>query len=71
MKGNEKVTDLVTFSVYDTKPVHFLSTAAGIFEVGNEEEKVWVLEFFQTELQKNYNHRMNDMNISDQFRKVY
>ena len=36
-----------------------------------KENKEKVLKFLWTEIQNNYNHGMNNLDISDQLRKVY
>ncbi len=70
---------LVAFSVYDTKPVHFLSSAATSLKWRSKKKKVYdsstnkVVEiyFLRTEIQNDYNFGMNDVDISDRLRKVY
>ena len=79
LKDAEKMKDMVAFSVYDTKPVHFISTAAKSLKWIPIKRKVWdvnsgkmvEIKFLRTELQNDYNHKMNDVDISDQLRKVY
>ena len=39
LKGNERVTDLVAFSIYGTKPVYFLSTEAASLKWVTENKK--------------------------------
>ena len=70
---------LVSFSVSDSKPVHFLSTST--------EEMVWLtkdrdvydtgkytevsMQFHHTNAQSEYNYGMNKVGISDQCRSCY
>ena len=70
---------ICAFSVYDTKPVHFISTSASLLKWVKKKRKVYdsnlgrmvEIEFLRTELQNDYNNNMNDVDISDQLRKVY
>ena len=70
---------MVAFSVYDTKPVHFISTAATSLKWVKKQRTVFdtrtnqsvKMEFLRTELQDKYNNGMNDVDISDQLRKIY
>ena len=77
LKDDAKVKDMVAFSVYDTKPVHFISTAATSLKWVKKQRTVFdtrtsqsiIMEFLRTELQDKYNNGMNDVDISDQLRK--
>ena len=79
LKEDGKVKDLVAFSVFDSKPVHFLSTAATSLKWKKKVKKVYdsstnqmqKIEFLRTTLQDDYNYGMNDVDISDQLRKIY
>jgi len=70
---------MVAFSVYDTKPVHFISTAALSLKWIKMKKQVYdkgtnqmiEIEFLRTNIQNEYNNGMNDVDISDQLRKVY
>ena len=41
LKNDTKVKDVLTFSVYDTKPVHFISTAATSLKWVNKKRRVY------------------------------
>ena len=79
LKEDSKVKDLVAFSVFDSKPVHFLSTAATSLKWVKKTKKVYdpntnqmrLIEFLRTTLQDEYNYGMNDVDIADQLRKIY
>ena len=79
LKVNPNYSDLVATSVYDTKPLHYLSMSS--------EELKWVvcekyvynvdtdakepLQFLQMCCINKYNHQMGDMDVADQLRNNY
>ena len=71
--------DALCCSVYDTKPVHILSTAAETIEWILKQRKVWsaeeketvLMNFLRLNLFDDYNDNMNNTNISDQLRNNY
>jgi len=79
LEGDPDCTDLVAFSVYDTKPVHFLSTACTTLQWKEITKKVYdkdagmnvAMKFLCTELQDDYNHMMNHVDRADQLRGSY
>ena len=72
--GDENCKDLVVFSVYDVKPVYFISMAAENLNWKVKERKVYDptknkeinLKYLRTEIQENYNYNMNAVDIADQ-----
>ena len=79
LKGDEHAKDMIAFSVYDTKPVHFISTASLSLKWIKKKKLVYDkvqneirdIEFLRTNIQNDYNNGMNDVDISDQLRKIY
>ena len=79
LKDDTKFKDMVAFSAYDTKPVHFISTAATSLKWVKTKRRVYDtrsnqsvdMHFLRTELQDKYNNGMKDVDISDQLRKIY
>lgn len=79
MEGDPECDNLVAFSVYDMKTVHFLSMAykdltwrrvpRKVFD--HQVEKVKCIEFLRTNVQEEYNYRMNSVDVSDQLRHNY
>ena len=75
----EDCPDALCCSVYDTKPVHILSTAAETIEWILKQRKVWsaeeketvLMNFLRLNLFDDYNDNMNNTNISDQLRNNY
>ena len=71
--------DMLAASVYDTKPVHLLSTVAELIEWKVKEKQVWnqqenkkkKLRFLRLNLIDKYNHHMNSTDIADQLRGIY
>ena len=79
LKGEPKCPDLIATSVYDTKPVHYLSMSS--------EELKWVvcekdvynvdtgakepLQFLRMCYINDYNHQMGDVDVADQLRNNY
>jgi hypothetical protein len=70
---------MVAFSVYDTKPVHFLSMACTGLKWIEKKKKVFdksvnknvAMSFLRTEVTDNYNNGMNNVDIADQIRNTY
>ena len=79
LKGDSVVKDMVAFAVYDTKPVHFISTAATSLKWKEKKRRVYntrsnkitEISYLRTQMQDDYNNGMNDVDISDQLRKNY
>jgi len=71
--------NLIACSVYDTKPVHFLSGAAESVHWIEKKRKVWsdihqemkLVGFMRLNLVNDYNNNMNSTDIADQLRGVY
>lgn len=70
---------MVAFSVYDTKPVHFLSMACTGLKWIEKKKKVFdksvnknvAMSFLRTEVTDTYNNGMNNVDIADQIRNTY
>jgi hypothetical protein len=65
--------------VYDTKPVHFLTTCAGDITWVQKERPVYNVEtgavekmkYLRLNINDDYNHNMNSVDVADQLREVY
>jgi hypothetical protein len=79
LEGDPDCKDLMAFSVYDTKPVHFLSTACTLLSWKEKSKRVFdrdaginiTLIFLQTDMQDDYNYMMNHVDRADQLRGSY
>jgi hypothetical protein len=79
LHNSDVCPNLFAVSVYDTKPVHILSTAAHCVEWIVKEKKVWSDELKKKALMKylrlnvidDYNNNMNSTDIADQLRGSY
>jgi hypothetical protein len=76
---NDACPDLFAVSVYDTKPVHILLTAADCVEWIVKTRKVWdtatqqraIMKYLCLNVIEDYNHHMNSTDIADQLRGSY
>ena len=74
---NPACPDILAMSVYDTKPVHILSTAAESVVWTTKTRTVWdgraktEMKFLRLNVIDDYNHKMNGTDIADQLRGVY
>ena len=79
LKNDDVVTDLVSVSCYDTKPVYMLSNACeNISWVKKERDvfdstknKKFKLPFYRLNLIDFYNHNMGNVDLADQLRNHY
>jgi len=79
LTGDPEAPDLVAFSVFDTKPVHFLSMACTGLKWIEKRKKVFDREsnknvsmaFLRCEVTDTYNNGMNGVDIADQLRGTY
>jgi len=79
LEGDPECPNLVAFSVYDTKPVHFLTTACTSMKWIEKTKKVWdkdagintVLKFLRPTINDEYNNGMNNVDQADQLRGSY
>ena len=79
LKGDEVVKDLVSVSVYDTKPVYFLSNACEEITWTEKEKKVYdstkqqtfKLPFYRLNIIDFYNKNMGNVDLADQLRNHY
>lgn len=79
LQGDAACPNLVAFSVYDTKPVHFLSMSCTelkwvekekvVFD--KKEEKRVKMRFLRCSINDDYNNGMNGVDIADQLRGSY
>jgi len=77
--GDSECPDIVAFSVYDTKPVNFLSTACTSLKWKEKTKNVFdkdagmniMLRFLWPEITDDYNHGMNNVDQADQLRGTY
>ena len=79
LKGDDTCPDLVASSVYDTKPVHYLSMITEKIEWIEKEKPVYNVDSGQVEILKflrlnyinDYNNTMGHTDIADQLRGSY
>ena len=79
LKGDPECLNLVTFSVYDTKPVHFLSMPCTNLKWREKERCVFdkgdccnvIMKFLHTKVNDDYNNGMNNVDIADQQHGTY
>lgn len=77
--GDNKCPALLACSVYDSKPVHFLSTAAKEIKWLTKDRQVhdYTIDdrvsmlFLRTNMQEMYNYGMNKIDLGDQYRGQY
>jgi len=77
--GDEACPGLLTCSVYDSKPVHFLSTAVINIKWIIKDWKIFdysvddcvPMKFLRTNMQEMYNYGMNKIDLGDQYRGQY
>jgi hypothetical protein len=76
LEGDPDCKDLVAFNVYDTKPVHFLSTACTSLSLKKKSKRGFdrdaginaALKFLRTDMPDDYNHMLNHVDQADQLR---
>jgi len=74
--GDSECPNLVAVSVYDTKPAHFLTMAAGSIEWTTNKRKVWhkgqrkltKVDYLRLNVNNDYNYKMNSVDMADQLR---
>ncbi|CAB9519576.1 unknown protein [Seminavis robusta] len=79
LKGDPHCPDLVAASVYDTKPVHFLSMIAPSIQWVKKERQVYNVDsgrvekmgFLRLNINDDYNNDMGHVDVSDQLRNSY
>jgi len=79
LQGDPKCPTLVAASVYDTKPVHFLSMICESIQWISKERSVFnvdtfkceTLRFLRLNINDSYNGDMGHVDVSDQLREVY
>jgi hypothetical protein len=79
MKDCQDCPDLLSASVYDTKPLHLLSMASNCVEWNVTQNKMWnekatkksFVKFLCLNMIDKYNHNMNSVDMADQFWGVY
>ena len=79
LMGDKDMPQLLAVSVYDTKPVHFLSTIEESIEWVPKTRQVWNeskqrktgLQFLRLNINDSYNQDMNAVDIADQLRGNY
>jgi hypothetical protein len=79
LEGDVECPDLVCCSVYDSKPVHLLSTIVEEIDWNVLNRKVWstekkanvVMQFLRLNMIDDYNHHMNSVDLADQLRNCY
>jgi hypothetical protein len=79
LEGDPDCPNLVAVSVYDTKPVHFISMVSECIEWITKSRKMWnkavqalvSVEFLRLNINDDYNREMNDVDIFDHLRTIY
>ena len=79
LKGDEVCNDLISISIYDTKPVYFLTSATESIEWIKKEKKVYdaqkkktvKMPFYRLNVIDFYNKNMGNVDLADQLRNVY
>ena len=79
LMGDKDCRDLVAVSVYDTKPVHFISSICDSIKWIDKNRKVWNeakqefsnMNFLRLNVNNDYNNDMNAVDIADQLRNNY
>jgi hypothetical protein len=79
LRGDSDCSDLVAVSIYDSKPVYFLTMAAEEIKWVECQKKVYCREtgkmesmkFLRVNINTDYNFKMNDVDCSDQLRNNY
>jgi hypothetical protein len=79
LHNSDQCLDLFAVSVYDTKPVHILSTVAECVEWIVKERKVWdttiqrkaMMKYLHLNVIEDYNRHMNSTDIADQLHGSY
>jgi hypothetical protein len=79
LKGDEVCTDLLAISIYDTKPVYFLTSVATEIEWVQKVRKVFdkasnrkiSMPFFRLNVIDFYNNNMGNVDQADQLRNHY
>jgi hypothetical protein len=79
LKGDPDCPDVVAFSIYDTVPVHFLTTSCQSLKWKEKAKRVYnptegaciAMKFLRPEISDTYNNGMNKVDIADQMRGHY
>ena len=79
VKDSTECRDLIVCSVYDTKPVHMMSTVAEMVEWIEKKRSVCSAEagtkvsisYLRLNLIDDYNNNMNNIDLADQLRNCY
>ena len=79
LTGDDACPNLIAFSVYNSKPVHFLSTASTEIKWITKDRKIFdysvddcvPMKFLRTNIQEMYNYGMNKIDLGDQYRGQY
>ncbi len=79
LHNSDECLDLVAISIYDSKPVHILSTAAECVEWTVKERQVWsasiqqkaMMKYLHLNVIEDYNQHMNSTDIANQQRGNY
>jgi len=79
LEGDPDCPEMVAFSVYDQKPVNFVTSACTNLLWKEKSKKVWdsdavmnvAMKFLRPEVTDQYNHGMNNVDQADQLRGSY
>ena len=79
LKGDEVMSDLISVSIYDSKPVYFLTSAAEEIKWRKKEKKVYddgkkksvMMPFYRLNIIDFYNNNMGNVDLADQLRNHY
>jgi len=79
LEGDPTCPEMVALSIYDSKPVHFLTMIAESIEWIEKTREVWnkvtrrmqPIEFLRVNVNDDYNNKMNAVDVADQLRNQY
>jgi hypothetical protein len=79
LEGDPGCPELVSVSVYDNKPVHFISMICDSIKWVEKTRKVWnnntrkmeEIKYLRVNINDDYNNKMNAVDIADQLRNHY
>jgi len=77
--GDKKCPEMIAMSIYDSKPVHFISMIAESIEWKEKIREVWnkvarqmqPIKFLRVNVNDDYNNKMNAVDVADQLRNQY
>ena len=79
LEGDSNCPELVAVSIYDNKPVHFLTMSCDSIAWVEKKRNVWnpiarkmdEVKYLRVNINNDYNYKMNNVDIADQLRNNY